>query len=125
MHPPPAEAAEVAEAGSYGTLIIKQHGWYVANFHVLFVNGYEHVSQLYNTGCLSRNCKRMKSVKIPNGTTHVDVILDVKLGCSNRMVFRLVESVANNGSRIELTSANVSWDPKVYIGINYGWYKKY
>ena len=39
--------------------------------------------------------------------------------------FCVEESTVNENSRIELTSASVFWDPEFYVGINYGWYKKY
>ena len=118
MHPP-VEAAEAAEAGSYGTLIIKQRGGYVAGFHVTFYSFFGENLGEYDTGNLAIG--ETREFKIPKNTYRVHVYVAIWAGNKKDIDFYADESAVNENSRIELTSEKTSKHPRFDVKINNGW----
>ena len=116
--------AEAAETDSYGTLIINQRGAYEAGFHATFYDFFGENLGEYDTGYLAK--KNTREFKIPKNTYRVQVHVSIisiffKGKCEKYIDFYADESVVNEKSRIELTSTNVTWDPKFDVKFNDGW----
>ena len=120
--PPPAEAAEAAEAGSNGTLIINQRGGYLAKFHVTFYDSVGGNLDEYDTGSLAVG--KTRDFKIPKYTYRVHVYVDIAAGKKRHFDFYADETVVNEKSRIELTSTKTSLHPKFDVKFNNGWSEK-
>ena len=124
---PPVEAAETAEAGSNGTLIIKNEAAYTAGFYVTFYSFSGGNLGEYDTGNLRGAWyKDSRNIKIPKNTYRVHVYMFVRSsgGKTKTIDFYANESAVNENSRIELTSTNVTWNPKFDVKINNGWSEK-
>ena len=117
--PPPAEAAEAAEAGSNGTLILNQRGLCKTGFHVTFYDYLKKNLGEYDTGCLKGGNTR--KFKIPKNTYNVHVYVAVADGGKKNIDFYADESGVNEKSQIELTSKSLTMNPELGVRVDKGW----
>ena len=108
---PPVEAAEAPEAGSNGTLSIRNCALFTARFHVTFYDMRENKLGEHDTGKLEGvGLRNAREFKIPKLTYHVQVFMDVMWGNDKTIDFYVDKSTVNEKSRIELTSDGaVDW----------------
>ncbi len=122
---PPAEAAEAAEANSYGTLIIRNKAWYTAGFHVTFYNFFGGNLGEYDTGYLEGlSTRNPREFKIPKDTYRVHVYMAIEGGKKKTIDFYADESAVNEKSRIELSSINSLFNPELEAKYYNGWSEK-
>ena len=114
--------AEAAETDSYGTLSISNWALFTASFHVTFYDSWERNLGEHDTGKLEgTGLRNAREFKIPKDTYRVHVYMAVKWGKKRTIDFYADKFTVNEKSRIELTSTNVTWDPKFDVKTN-GWF---
>ena len=113
---------EAIQASSNGTLSIRNKAWYTAGFHVTFYSFFGENLGEYDTGYLEgRGFRHSRNFEIPKDTYRVHVYVAIQAGKKRHFDFYADESVVNEKSRIELTSTNVTWNPKFDVKFNNGW----
>ena len=117
---------EATEAGSNGTLSIRNKGWYTAGFHVTFYNFLGDNLGEYDTGYLEGwSLRHTREIKIPKGTYRVHVFMDVMLGYDKTIDFFADESVVNENNRIVLESKGGTLTSRFDVKTDNGWFEEY
>ena len=120
---------EATEAGSNGTLSIRNKGWYTAYFSADFQDdcgclvAREFIGALEGLGF-----RKTRKLNIPENATYIAVNMeyadiDGNWKHADTYVFRVDEVAVNEKSQIELVANGTIWNAKCDIKINNGWFK--